>query len=275
MWKSLANGCGFLIRACHLNRNILTTNGTRCSLAGFLRTLPDRGQREIAVRATSKCPARAARVTLHYGNIQIPLPDVLSPWLKNNRPAVPLRVGVVELVETQPPKEIEPVRWILFSSSPVHNRAHAEEAIRRYEQRPTVEDFHKGLKTGCSVEKRQLQTAKRLELVAALSSVIAVRLLQLKTAAQETPNRPAKELIPTRWIQLLQIVRNRPFDPDMTIYDFIRQLAGLGGFLLRKSDGESGWISTWRGFEKLQSMIRGIDAEKRRSQFEKRSRKCG
>ena len=46
-----------------------------------------------------------------------------------------------------------------------------------------------------------------------------------------------------------------------------RELAGLGGHLGRKCDGEPGWITLWRGLEKLLLILRGADAERRR--------KCG
>ena len=31
----------------------------------------------------------------------------------------------------------------------------------------------------------------------------------------------------------------------------------LGGFLGRKSDGDPGWITLWRGWEKLATLVRG------------------
>lgn len=271
MWKAVGNGCGFVIRAAKMHRNVLSLEGTRSPLGELLQTWPAHGKRDVEVEATPKAPARTAEVTLRYGTVDIPLPEKLTPWLKANRPTKPLRVGVVDLVETNPPRGCKAIRWVLYSESPVETRAQAEMVIERYEQRPTVEDFHKALKTGCGVEDRQLQTASRLEHVAALCSVVAVRLMQLKTAARETPDRPAKELVPARWIEVLQVARKRPLDPKMTIRDFVRQLAGLGGFLLRRSDGEPGWITTWRGFEKLQLMIRGVDAEKRRRMLEKQT----
>ena len=86
--------------------------------------------------------------------------------------------------------------------------------------------------------------------------------MQLKTAAVETPARPARELVPARWIRLLNITRKKPSNPEMTIREFVRELAGLGGFLGRKRDGEPGWITLWRGFEKLQLIIRGADAQR-------------
>ena len=44
---------------------------------------------------------------------------------------------------------------------------------------PTIEDYHKGIKTGCQLEERQYLTAARLERVAAVLSVVAVRLLHI------------------------------------------------------------------------------------------------
>lgn len=61
--------------------------------------------------------------------------------------------------------------------------------IEYYEQRPIVEEFHKGLKTGCRVEERPYETSDRLEAITALLSVTAVRLLQLRSASRETPKR--------------------------------------------------------------------------------------
>ncbi len=42
---------------------------------------------------------------------------------------------------------------------------------------------------------------------------------------------------------------------DLTVYQFYREIAKLGGFLARRSDGEPGWITIWRGWEKLNTMV--------------------
>jgi hypothetical protein len=43
-----------------------------------------------------------------------------------------------------------------------------------------------------------------------------------------------------------------------TINDVIRNLAILGGFLARKSDGEPGAKSIWQGFQRIQDCVYGI-----------------
>jgi hypothetical protein len=46
---------------------------------------------------------------------------------------------------------------------------------------------------------------------------------------------------------------------NMTIGEFYRELAKVGGFLGRKSDGEPGWITIWRGWQKLYLLVRGSE----------------
>jgi hypothetical protein len=43
-----------------------------------------------------------------------------------------------------------------------------------------------------------------------------------------------------------------------TVYEFYRQLAGLGGHMLSKGDGKPGWITLWRAFEKLHMALRAL-----------------
>ena len=96
----------------------------------------------------------------------------------------------------------------------------------------------------------------------ALTSVLAVRLVQLKTLARAEPDLPAEHVVPKPWLTMLRALRKRP--QISTVRDFFRHLAGLGGFLLRKRDGEPGWITIWRGLDKLLLALRGYTAMQRR-----------
>lgn len=261
MWRALHNDCGFVIRASRLKRKVVRADGRKMPLLEVLADLPAVGAtRTVLVPKTKKTRQRIATVTLRYGTVWIPLSATLTPWLKQHRPAGPLRAGVVELREENPPPGQKAIRWVLYTDNPITCEAEANQAVEYYEQRWAIEEFHKALKTGCGVEKRQLQTAERLENVVAVSSVVAVRLLQLKTAARDTPQRPARELVPTVWIELLQKFRERPVNLGISIHAFLREMAGLGGFLGRKGDSEPGWITIWRGFEKLGLIVRAFHA---------------
>ena len=48
-----------------------------------------------------------------------------------------------------------------------------------------------------------------------------------------------------------------------TVREFLLALARLGGHQTRKADGLPGWITLWRGWTKLQSMIQGEQAMRR------------
>lgn len=256
-----AQRCGWVIRAARLNRKVLSADGRRLTLDALLREQPEHGTKPIRVLANGTTAARTATVALRFAPVSMPCPKVLTPWLREHRSDTPLSLWVVELREVQPPPGVTPLRWVLYTSEPATTVAEAHAIIGHYERRPTIEDYHKGLKTGCRVEDRFYETAARLERVTGVLSVVAMRLLQLKTAARETPNRPAREVAPARWVTLLQRAKNKPVNPDITLRDFIRQLAGLGGHLGRKGDGEPGWITLWRGFEKLMLLVRGADAQ--------------
>ncbi len=262
--RAIHHGCGFVIRAARLNRRVETLEGCEQSLAEFIDSLPAQGERDVKVNATSKQPARTARVTLRFGQVAVPVPKVVTPWIKEHLPESPLMLRVVELREHSPPKGCVPVRWVLYTTETASDEGEANWVIGAYEQRPTIEDYHKCYKTGCHVENRQYETAQRLERVAGLLSVVAVRLMQMRTAARETPDRPAEELAPRSWINMLRAVRHIPASRPLTIRDFVRQLAGLGGHMLRKCDGEPGWITLWRGYEKLQLLLRGARAARRK-----------
>ena len=44
----------------------------------------------------------------------------------------------------------------------------------------------------------------------------------------------------------------------LTVYQFMRELAILGGFIGRKSDGEPGWETIWRGYQRMRQTLEGM-----------------
>ena len=259
-----AQGNSCVIRAARLNRWVLTTDGDRVSLGALLTALPCRETSRQDVPAKGDQAARTATLELRFAELKMPPPKVLTPWLREHRPSEPLTLWVVELREPRPPQGVTALRWVLYTMEPVTTIAQARTIVGWYERRPTIEDYHKALKTGCRVQQRYYETSARLERVTGLLSVVAVRLMQLKTAALETPDRPAAELAPPLWIKLVQLARHKPENPHMTIHAFLRAVGGLGGHLGRKSDGQPGWITLWGGFEKLILLARGYDAQRKK-----------
>src|SRR5690606_33706656 len=123
---------------------------------------------------------------------------------------------------------------------------------RAYQLRWIVEEYHKAWKTGTGVEKAQLKTEPRLEALAAVLAVLAARLLSMKLSL----GLMGSEEEELRIEGILEAKVGRP-EGGWTEREKLRGIAKLGGFLGRKSDGEPGWQSIWRGMIILLDMLEG------------------
>jgi hypothetical protein len=246
----------------------------RLALQQLYSQLPVLHRQELEVPAKPGQAARTATVELRATRVLIPRPRQCSPWVKRNGESA-IAMSAVEVREINPPQGAEPVHWMLLSSEPCGTLAEVQRIVTDYEHRWVIEDYHKGVKTGCAMEDRQYMTAARLERVLGVMSVAAIRLLQLRAAARKTPDEPARNHVPVTYLIVLCAVlkcraatriakrtaqRQLPTADTITNREFYRLTAQLGGFLARKHDGEPGWQTLWRGFEKLQLMVRTHDA---------------
>ena len=59
---------------------------------------------------------------------------------------------------------------------------------------------------------------------------------------------------------MLGALRQRKLTTVRNFFRHLAGLAGLAGFLMRKRDGNPGWITLWRGLDKLLLAIRGFVA---------------
>ena len=243
----------------NLHRTIITPNGTRQELYTYLHTLPEAGSFTLELRARPNQPARTAKLVVSFGALSMPMPALTSPAIRKLKPA-PIPMYVVWVRGVDAPDGVDPIEWVLYTSLRVESLDEAMAVTGYYEKRWLIEEWHKALKTGTRVQKRQLKTGARLEPMVGLMSVVAVRLLQLKGEARTAPERPAEEVVPLKYVNALKAVRKLGASIAMTAGSFFRELAKLGGFLGRKRDGEPGWITIWRGWDKLQTMIQGADA---------------
>ena len=264
-------GAGWVVRVTQLQRKIVTPSGKKMRLKRYLPQLPLAGSYELYLRARPKQPARWAKLEVRYGALSMPVPTHKSRYVEEHNPgAVPM--WVVWVREVDAPKGVEPIEWVLYTSEAVTSFEAACRIVGYYEKRWLIEEWHKALKTGCRVTDRQLKTKERLEPMVALMSVEAVRLVQLKAAARTEPNRPAEDFVPLLWVMVLMRVRKLGFQRKMTAGEFYREMAKLGGFIGRKSDGEPGWITIWRGWRKLHMLVRGSELA---AQFKNKRENCG
>jgi len=149
------------------------------------------------------------------------------------------------------------LEWILVSTLPVEDAAAAAERVEWYSRRWTIEDYHKGLKTGCRIEASQLRTAERFGALLGFAALVAVRLLQLRDRARQAPEGPVAE---SELSQKVLAARLKvPPAAVATNLGFWRGVAQLGGFLGRTGDGQPGWQSLWRGWQQLQLLLQGVE----------------
>jgi hypothetical protein len=237
----LGHGC--VIRAAR-NRAV-SSDGERETrdVLDSLVGAPPMGHCEIQVPAQPGRSARRADLTLRACTVEINPPQHLQGY------PMPVQLQLVSAVEEHPPPNVESLSWILLTHLPVTSRAEVLEVVHHYERRWLIEEFHMGLKTGCSIELRQLQTLQAMENFLAFASAIATRLLQLRDCARRPKVRASDVLGATLLPVLLALRRELP--KDCSAYEALRAIAKMGGFLGRRGDGEPGWRSIWRGYREL------------------------
>jgi len=211
--------------------------------------------RVLAVASQRGRPARRATVSVAFA-AATPQPPANG---RGRERGVPLAVWAVRAWEQQPPAGAEPTDWLLLTDVPVEGVAGAWERVGWYACRMVVEDYHKGMKTGVGVEQLQLTRRDRLEAAVAVLSVVAVVLLAVRDAGREarTAEAPASAWVPAAWVELLSLWRHKEARPGWTVGEFLSALGRLGGHQDRPSDGPPGWLTLWRGWDKLQAMLAG------------------
>src|SRR5205807_8629067 len=149
--------------------------------------------------------ARDAQVVGSFGDVRL-LPAQSLP----DGEVRPLVVWVVRVWGPEPPEGVEGLEWVLLTSVPTASVEQAGQRVDWYRARWIVEDYHQGLKTGCRIEVRQLQSYEALRRVLGLLAPAAVRLLQLRAVARETPERLASEILPTDLVQVVALLAKVP-----------------------------------------------------------------
>jgi hypothetical protein len=248
----------WVIRAAQLKRKVRTPRGAQQRLRDYLDSLAPCGAYELTVRANRKQPARTSTVEVRFGPVLVQAPRDCGKFVRECGIAA-ITMWVVDVREVNPPPGVQPLHWVLYTSHAVESFQDAWRVIGYYEKRPLIEEFHKAIKTGCRLESRQYQTSHALEAAAGMLSVLAIRLVQLKSIARTDPNRPADAVVPRRWLNMVRNIQRGKQRNVSTVREFYHAVAKLGGWLGRKHDGEPGWITLWHGFDKLVLMLRGAD----------------
>jgi hypothetical protein len=256
----------FLVRLFH-NRVLVWEEGPPQAsepsahfLLDYLRSLPPVAGSGYTVHIPSHLvkgkpvPARDAKVVVAWAKVRVPPPAQAPLPLRTH---APLGAWGLRVWEPNPPQDVaEPVEWLLLSSLPIENLADAHRSVDHYTCRWLCEDYHQCLKTGCGVEKSQLDTGADLRRLLGFAIPLAVRLLQLRQVVRHLPDLPALALIEP--LQVHVLARRQHLDEaTLTLAQFWQAVARLGGYLGRKSDGPPGWRVLWKGYRYLADLTEG------------------
>jgi len=132
--------------------------------------------------------------------------------------------------------------------------------VQWYSYRWLIERYHYVLKSGCGIEKLQLETAHRIEMALATYSIVAWRLLWLTYLARCQPDTSCEQVLePHEWQVLYATLHHQlyPHKAPPTLADVVNWIAQLGGFLGRKHDGSPGVKVLWRGLTRLHDLVEG------------------
>jgi hypothetical protein len=231
--RSVGSASDELVRVEHVLAKAEIVVRRRVRLAARPKEIGDHPQREERDATLS---LRAARVTLR---------STIGGRLSLN---------VVEAFERRPPPNEEPINWVLFTTEPIDTAEQVGAVVDHYRARWRIEEYFKALKTGCSIEKRQLTNYEALKRVLALFIPVAWHLMALRTAAhREEPTPAASVLTPLQLTVLRALAAERQVDLSEapTAREALFAVAALGGHLRR--NGDPGWLTLGRGYDKLRS----------------------
>jgi hypothetical protein len=244
-------GVDLLVRACRVTRLV---NHPAKYLRAALLEAPVRGEMEVKIPRRGGRKERTAKVTIRWTSLEIRPPVSDRP----RRPCVRLQFILVE--EVDPPKGVEPIRWILATTMPVRSVEDALCYVQWYTYRWRIERYHFVLKSGNRIEDSQLKSVEAIKRAIATYSIVAWRLLWITYEAREVPDSTCTVALEEfEWKALwAKLYPAKPFPSQPpTLREAVRMVAKLGGFLGRKGDGEPGVKTLWRGLRRLHDISEG------------------
>ena len=202
-------------------------------------------------KARAVRPKRMADLALRHLQIQLPAP-------KENVDRSPVTVELIHAVEENPPADTDAVEWFLLTTVAIDCAADIEKCLRWYTLRWRIEDWHRVLKSGCSIDKLAHETAQRLRRAIAINLVIGWRIMLMTLLGRETPELPAEVMFTNIELRTLRAyAKKKGLKPPALLGDAVLLVAAIGGYLGRKNDPPPGHQLLWMGYTAFQHMSAG------------------
>lgn len=202
---------------------------------------------ELELQRTPKRLARTATVEIRAKRVR------LKPPPRKHTKLPEVEVNVVLVREINPPSEDEAIEWVLVTSLPIETAEEVLRVVKYYTGRWPIEIFFRVFKTGCQVERIQLETSERLLPCLMLYKIVAWRVLYLTMLGRECPNLPCDVMFtPDEWMPVWKITSDEPIpEAAPSLSEFLLLLAELGGHNGRLHDGPPGPKSIWIGIRRM------------------------
>ena len=200
-------------------------------------------------------PARKATVEVRWSSITIEAPKV---GCKKGWPA--LTLWAVWIHEPNPPAGLEALDWMLLTDLPITHGQQAWEKVQWYCRRWGIEEWHRILKSGCGVEKREFKSAQNLQRVLAFDLIVAWRVMACLKAGRTHPELPAAAFYTPVELAVLRATlkkKGQRLSEHCTLAEVNGWVAQWGGYAGRRGDGLPGAESLRIGLTHLMAAATG------------------
>lgn len=261
-WADTSKGrnADFIVRGCQ-NRRLASSDpadaATR-TLWEAVSATPVRGRRAIEVsvrpaltgdgsRRRQARSARTATVTLQATTVTLQ-----GPWRAEGKKLPNVTVNVVLVREENPPVGEPAIEWLLVTSLPVTTLVEIETVVDYYCCRWLIEVYFHVLKSGCEVEKLQLETTERFLACVAVYLIVAWRVLYVVRLGRECPDMSCQTVfLPEEWQSVWRVVKGKePPKKPPRLQDIVELIAQLGGYIRRPHE-PPGPKTLWIGLQRM------------------------
>jgi len=172
-----------------------------------------------------------------------------------------IKVTCIVAREIDAPAGTKPLEWRLLTNRTATSAAQVVELIDWYRARWEIEIYFHVFKNGCEVETLQLGAIDRIERALALFMVVAWRITYLMRLGRTCPDLDATLFFSPDEIRGAYLLAKKSKPPQSPkLNEVIRLIAQIGGFLGRKSDGEPGVKTIWRGLDQVMTAAETLQA---------------
>jgi hypothetical protein len=248
----------FIVRSCHDDRQLQESDK---NLRQILLCMKPIGRMTIEVSKRDTSPdspkrqkprsARQAKVTIRAKRTLLQ-----PPTRQGNKTLPPVWVNAILVLEEKPPAGEEPIEWLLVTSLPIATTNEVHAVIAYYCVRWQIEIYFRVLKSGCQIEKLQLEKTERVLPCLAMYMIVAWRIMYLTMLSRTCPEMPCDEVLEeAEWKAVYMVVMKKPAPvKPPTLEELVEMIAKLGGYQGRKQDGPPGPKAMWVGMQRMQDM---------------------